>query len=67
MSLRITGKHMNVAMALNSRIETWISDVLEKYSRAASGAVTLEKSVRGVEVTAPSTDWHGAGGDRQWP
>jgi len=50
MSLRISGKQMNVGDALNGRIESRIGDVVGKYFEGGySGSVTLEKSVRGFE------------------
>lgn len=50
MSLRITGKHMNVGDALSERIEDRIGDAVSKYFDGGySGSVTLEKSGGGFE------------------
>ncbi len=45
MSLRISGKHMNVGEALSQRIEDRVSDAVSKYFHGGyTGHVTLEKS-----------------------
>jgi len=50
MSIRISGKHMNVGEALSQRIEERIGDAVAKYFEGGySAAVTLEKSFRGFE------------------
>jgi ribosomal subunit interface protein len=50
MSIRISGKHMNVGEALSQRIEDRIGDAVGKYFDGGySASVTLEKSFRGFE------------------
>lgn len=45
MSLRISGKHMNIGAALSERIESRIGEALGKYFEGGfSGQVTIEKS-----------------------
>ncbi len=44
MTLRVSGKHMDIGDAFRSRIEARISEVMEKYfDRGFSGHVTVEK------------------------
>lgn len=50
MSLRISGKHMNIGDALSRRIEDRIDEAVGKYFDGGfSGQVTIEKSVRGFD------------------
>ena len=50
MSLRISGKHMNIGDALSQRIEDRIDEAVTKYFDGGySGQVTIEKSVRGFD------------------
>jgi ribosomal subunit interface protein len=45
MSLRISGKHMDIGDAFRTRIESRIGDAVEKYFDGGfSGHVTVEKS-----------------------
>lgn len=50
MSLRISGKHMNIGDALSRRIEDRIDEAIGKYFDGGfSGQVTIEKSVGGFD------------------
>lgn len=50
MSLRISGKHMNIGDALSERIQDRIGEAVAKYFDGGfSGQVTIEKSTRGFD------------------